>query len=47
MKNKLNQIKEEFLQKLDEIKDLESLKTLEETYLSRKSIFNSLIESCR
>lgn len=47
MKNKLNQIKEEFLQKLDEIKDLESLKTLEETYLSRKSIFNSLMKDIK
>ncbi len=47
MKNKLNQIKEEFLQKLNEIKDLESLKNLEENYLSRKSNFNSLMKDIK
>lgn len=47
MKNKLNQIKEEFLKKINEIKDLESLKNLEETYLNRKSDFNTLMKDIK
>lgn len=47
MKNKLNQIKDEFLKKINEVKDLESLKNLEETYLNRKSDFNLMLKDIK
>ncbi len=47
MKDKLNQIKDEFLKKIKEVKDMDSLKLLEEKYLSRKSEFNLIIKDIK
>jgi phenylalanyl-tRNA synthetase alpha chain len=47
MKNKLNQIKDEFLKKINEVKDLEALKNLEENYLNRKSDFNTILKDIK
>lgn len=47
MKNKLTKIKEELLEKLEEIKDSENLKNLEEKYLGRKSEFALVLKDIK
>jgi phenylalanyl-tRNA synthetase alpha chain len=47
MKEKLNKLKEEILLKLSEVKDLDSLKEIEEKYFSRKGELNEVFKGIK
>ena len=47
MKEKLLKLKEEINKGLEEVKDLVSLKELEEKYFSRKSDFNNILKGIK